>query len=207
MWNKINSPIVICLIVIVALLAFRASIKPKLATEIRGMYEELMTIAEEGANDAEKNKAIQKFAQEISKQIKMGFAQGFKSDTGNKTTIDKDLQFIELKKKIKISDIKFVPAKWQGREQFIFKIKNGTDKYIKSLKLNYEFYKNDELIDLSNDWASEIKILEPNQEFAMSKERQFPSGTKKENEHLYKSDSIKVIITSFDVKDVKLGRD
>lgn len=41
----------------------------------------------------------------------------------------------------------------------------------------------------------------------MSKERQFPSGTKKENEHLYKSDSIKIIITSFDVKDVKPGRD
>ncbi|MCK5578963.1 MAG: hypothetical protein KAI63_05520 [Planctomycetes bacterium] len=201
MWKTINSPIVIAIIIIASLFILKSQMKPTLATEIRGVYKELNAILKDGATDAEKNKAIQKFAQEIAKQIKEGFSAGFKSGEDKKE--DKDKIYIETKKKIKINGIKFVKAKWKGREAFIFVIKNNSDKYIKSLKLNYEFYKNGELIDSENKWISNIKILEPNQGVAHSADRQFPQGTKEEEYDNYKSDEVRIQITSFDIKEMK----
>ena len=122
MWKKINSPIVVCLIAVGGLLLIQTLSKPKLASEVRGLYQELMSIAEEGSNDAEKSLAIQKFATEISKQIKTGFSLGFKSNSDGKK--DKDLEFIEVKDKVVVSGFKFVESSWGGRETFIFKLKN-----------------------------------------------------------------------------------
>lgn len=201
MWNKINSPIVITIIAIASLFVFKATMKPKLASEIRGVYKELTAILEEGASDAEKNKAIQEFAQEIATQIREGFSSGFESNDTEKE--NKDKVYLETKDKIEIRGIKFVEAKWSGREGFIFQIKNNSTKYISSLKLNYEFYKNGELIDCANEWVSNIKILEPNQEIAISEDRQFPSGTPKEEYDKYRSDEVKIQITSFDIKEIE----
>ena len=89
MWKIVNSPIVIAVIVIVSLFAFRFSMKPKLATEIRGVYKEFNTILKDGASDAEKNKAIQKFAQEMATQIKAGFSAGFKSKEKDNSLVQK----------------------------------------------------------------------------------------------------------------------
>ena len=80
MWNKINSPIVITIIAVASLFVLRMTMKPKLASEIRGVYEELNAIIEDSASDAEKSKAIQNFTQEIGTQIREGFAAGFKSN-------------------------------------------------------------------------------------------------------------------------------
>lgn len=80
MWNKINSPIVITIIAVASLFVLRMAMKPKLASEIRGVYEELNAIIEDSASDAEKSKAIQNFTQEIGTQIREGFAAGFKSN-------------------------------------------------------------------------------------------------------------------------------
>jgi len=98
MWKKVNSPIVVCLIAIAGLMFIQNLSKPKLASEVRGLYQELMDIAKDGANDAEKSQVIQQFATEISKQLKNGFSQGFKSDSDGK--MDKDLEFIEVKESI-----------------------------------------------------------------------------------------------------------
>lgn len=203
MWNKINSPIVITIIAIASLFVLRATVQPKLATEIRGAYNELAAILEDAANDAEKNKAIRNFAQEIATQIQEGFSAGFISNDAEKE--DEDKVYLETKNKIEIRGIKFVKAKWSGREGFIFQIKNNSAKHITSLKLNYEFYKNGELIDCANEWVSSIKILEPNQEIAIGGERQLPSGTSEKEYDKYGSDEVKIKITSFDIKEIKQG--
>jgi hypothetical protein len=205
MWKVLNSPIVVCLVVVLALIGLRSSMKPKLAGEIRGVYDELMKIAEDGASDAEKSKAIQRFAQEVSRQLKTGFKEGFSSASDGKVRQDQDLEFLEVRKQVEIVGFKYIKSNWPNREQFLFKIKNNSDKYLTSLKVNYEFYKGTELVDCKNEWVSQIKILEPGQEFAVSENRQFPRGTKPEDEALFKSDTVKISISSFTVKDVKPG--
>ncbi len=198
MWNKINSPIVITIIAVASLFVLRATMKPKLASEIRGAYEELNAILEDGASDAHKTKAIQTFAQEISTQMRAGF----KSDDAKNASETK--VYLETKNKIKIDNIKFVKAKWPGREAFIFQIENKSNKYISNVHLNYEFYKNGELIDCKNKWVTAIKILEPNQKIALSEDRRLvPQGTPKEEYDKYKSDEVKISITSFSVKEMR----
>lgn len=86
--------------------------KPKLASEIRGAYEELNAILEDGASDVHKTKVIQAFAKELSTQMRAGFKL-------NNAT-DETEAYLETKNKIKIGSIKFVKAKWPSHETFIF---------------------------------------------------------------------------------------
>ena len=194
MWKIINSPIVIAIIVIAALFCFRAAMKPKLAGEIRAAYNELNSIIQDGSSDAEKSKAIQQFAQEIGTQIRMGLSEGFKSDNPQKQ--DKDKVYAAVKQKIDITGIKSVQSEWPTHEKIIFMLRNNSDKAISNLRLNYEYYKKGEMIDCRNDWMSEVKILDPNQEIALSQDRTLPKDTNDNS----KSDDVKIKITSFDVK-------
>lgn len=194
MWNKINSPIVITVIAIAALFALRATMKPKLANEIRETYKELVAITEDGASDAQKSKAIKEFAQEIASQIRDGFSAGFKSN--KLQTDDKDKIYAETKQKISISGIKFVKSEWPGREKVIFMVRNGSDKPIGDMKFNYEYYKQGVLIDCANGWTCDVKIFDPNQEIALSQDRTLP----KEETDNYRSDEVKIKLISFNVK-------
>ncbi len=194
MWKIINSPIVITIIAIAALFIFRATMKPKLASEIRGAYEELNSIIQDGASDAEKTKAIQQFAEEISKQFRAGFSAGFKSTEPEKN--DEDKIFAAVKEKLSISGIKLVPTEWQNHEKIIFILKNDSENAISNLILNFEYFKNGEMIDCRNDWINEIKLLEPHQEIALSKSRNLP----KEESDAFKSDEVKIKVTSFGLK-------
>jgi hypothetical protein len=194
MWNKINSPIVITIVAITALFVFMAVTKHKLASEIRGAYDELNAIIKDSASDAQKSKAIQKFAQEIGTQIREGFAAASPTQKD-----DKDSLYTAVKPKITVSGIKQVKSPWQGQEKFIFLVKNNSDYSISNLRLNCEFYKQGELIDCENKWVSEIKILDPNQEIALSQQRSLT----KDDPNNSKSDELKVKITSFDLKQIK----
>lgn len=196
MWKTVNSPIVITIIAIAALFVLKATMKPRLASEIRGVYEELSAIVNDGASDAKKSKAIQTFVQEISAQVRDGFSTGFKSTDPKKE--DRDKVYLAAKQKIGISSVKIVNAEWPGREKVLFVVTNGSDRCISSLKVNYEFYKNGELVDCKNEWVSAIKLLEPNQEIALSQDRVLPKDAPDNS----KSNEVKVKITSFDVKDM-----
>lgn len=203
MWNKINSPIVITIIAIASLFVLKATMKPKLATEIRGAYNELTAIVEDGTSDAEKSKAIQKLIEEIGSQIRTGLSNVFESKDANKNEKNPYKIYLDTKRKVVISDIKYIDAKWKGRENFIFKVKNNSEKYIRSLRLNYEFYRDGELIDVENKWISGIKILEPNQEVIIKGERSYPQGTKDEDIKKYKSTEVRITVMSFNVEDLK----
>lgn len=168
--------------------------KPRLASELRGVYEELNAIVKDGASDAKKSKAIQTFAQEISAQVRDGFSAGFKSTDTNKE--NRDMAYLKAKQKTGISSVKIVNAEWPGREKVLFVVTNGSDKCIGSLRVNYEFYRNGDLIDCKNEWVSAVKLLEPGQEVAISQERALP----KDAPDNFKSDEVRVKITSFDIK-------
>jgi hypothetical protein len=194
MWKYLNSPIVITLIAIAALFIFAGTMKPRLATEIRAAYEELNKIIQDGASDAEKTKAIQQFAKEMATQMRTGFSEGFKSEGNLKE--DEMKIFADTKSKIVISNIKSAHSEWKNSEKIIYKIKNGSNRNISSLRVNYEYYKQGELIDCSNQWINEIKMLVPNEEAAISQTRQLGNDP---NEVL-KSDEVKIKVSSFEIK-------
>ena len=195
MWKTLNSPFVILVIVIIAVFAFKATTKPKLADEIRGAYKELNAVIQDSATDAEKSKAVRAFAQEMATQIREGFAAGLESSKKD----DEYKAYIDTRDKIKISDIRFVKSKWPGREKIVFTVSNDSDKYISNLKLNYQFYKQGELIDSENRWVSEIKILGPGEKIAVGRDRQLPE----EDTDEYRSDGVKIIGTSFDIRQIE----
>jgi hypothetical protein len=196
MWKTINSPIVIACIAIAALFIFRATVKPRLATEIRAAYEELNSIVKDGASDAEKSKAIQQFAQEIATQMRAGFSTGFSaSSSQDNQRKEKDKLYAKTKEKLSISGVKTVPAEWKGHEKTIYMLKNNSNEAVRSLRINYEYYKNGELVDCRNDWVSEVKTLDPNQEIAISHDRTLP-----EDANECKADEVKIKITSFEVQ-------
>jgi hypothetical protein len=194
MWKYINSPIVIVILAISALFVFAGTMKPRLANEIRAAYEELNKIIENGASDVEKTKAIQQFAKEVATQMHNGFSDGLKSNTPQKE--NKDKIFVDTKSKLIISGIKKVKSEWQNGEKVIYSLKNESDKPISNLRVNFEYYKNGELIDCTNDWVSEVKILSPNETIALSHNRQLP----KDPNGALNSDEVKISVTSFDVK-------
>ena len=202
MWKTINSPIVIA---VICLIAFGLIIRPsklKLASEIRGLYEELMKIAEEGSSDAEKTKAIRDFSKEIAAQIRTGFSAGFKTpDSGKKKKSD-DQIFIEIQDKIFVSDFSTIESRYQSREEFMYKITNNSDRHIKQIKVNMEFYKDNKLIDCKNKWVSEIKILGPGKEITVRGYRDIAAETKEEKSTKL-SDVIKGAVTNFIIVKVK----
>ncbi len=112
-----------------------------------------------------KTKAIQAFAQEIGSQIRAGFQAGFGGDKSEGKGAD--ALFVETKQKIKTSFMKYTEPKWAGRESFLFKIRNNSDRHIGTIRLNFGYYKKGELIDCENKWISDIQILEPQHEMAL----------------------------------------
>lgn len=196
MWEKINSPILIAVIVIVAMFILQNSRKPELASEIRGVYEEINAILEDGASDAEKSKAIQEFVTEIGSQVREGFQAGFTSAEGEDNPLK---EFLDAKSDVKIEEFKFITSKWQGRDEYIYKITNKSKHHISQLRLNHEFMKGGELVDVENKWISEIKVLAPGESVAMRGDHSYPNNTKPEDQHLYKLDGVNIKITDFTI--------
>ena len=201
MWKIINSPIIVTLVGVIILGSLIKTPRLRIAPEIRGAYNEINDILSDAASDAEKTKAIQDFAQEIGLQIRSGFSEGFKTpDDGKPGKKSEDQLFIEIKDKIVVFDIESVTSNYSGREEFIYKIKNGSDQYIKQLRVNFEYYKGKKLIDCKNDWISDIKLLVPGQEMALRAYRNVPKENGDNNPST--ADEIKGVVTSFSIAKV-----
>ena len=50
---------------------------------------------------------------------------------------------------------------------------------------------------------NEIKILEPGQEVAVNEDRQFPKKDNEQEQQQYKSDNVKIVVTSFEIKNIE----
>jgi hypothetical protein len=198
MWKVLNSPIVVVIVAAILLAVVMQTRKPHLAGEMRGVYDELMHIAEDGASDAKKTKAIQDFAQELAKQMREGFSAGFKSADGEKE--NRDVAFLAVQEKLQIEGLKSAPSQWGNRQRHLATLVNNSDKAIGQIQLHLTYTRNGELLDVENKWLNEIKILKPGQSVAFDIERSLPSKLKEDELEAFTADKVDVMISGFDIK-------
>ena len=197
MTKIINTPIFIALFVVASLFILKAQTKPKMASEIRGAYNELISIAEEAGTDGEKSKAIQAFAEEIATQIREGFKAGFDSPEKDKKESAEE-KFLRLKGQISVSEPEITPSSQKNLQSFIYRITNHMDVPIKQIRVNYEYYRGDSLIDVENKWISEVKALAPEESIAI-KGKRFLQGYQTDEElDAMKYDRVVLTVTGFE---------
>lgn len=194
--NKIiNSPIAITLIVILAAFVLAKQNKAHLAGEIQATYDTLVAIAADATSDAEKTKAVQDLAEQLANQIKVGFSSGWNSTQES----DKKFSFLEVRKQIKIENLKEIPTQWETRQSVIFTLKNESDYPIEHINLNLDYYKDGILIDTKHKSLHGIKILAPGEATSVKEERSFPKRDNPEEMEALIFDSVKANITSFQI--------
>ncbi len=194
--NKIiNSPIAITLIVILAAFVLAKQNKAHLAGEIQATYDTLVAIAADATSDAEKTKAVQDLAEQLANQIKVGFSSGW----NNNDESDKKFSFLEVRKQIKIENLKEIPTQWETRQSVIFTLKNESDYPIEHINLNLDYYKDGILIDTKHKSLHGIKILAPGEATSVKEERSFPKRDNPEEMEALIFDSVKANITSFQI--------
>ena len=197
--NKIiNSPIVITVIVIVAAFVLVFQTKPKLASEIRAVYDEIIAIAEEAGSDAEKTIAIREFSEQIATQLKTGFSSGFSSG-GDKES--RDEKFLRTKKDVSVAEIREIQSEWNGRQTVLFRVENGSEFALTQLKVNLEFYRDDTLIDVKNESLHEIKVLDAGESITVKKDRSTPNSLSDEEKAAFTFDEVRASVSSFNVVD------
>jgi hypothetical protein len=174
----------------------KSQMKPHLGSEIRGAYEELIAIAEDASSDADKTKAIQDFAEQIAGQMKAGFSSGFSSG-GDDGEESKDAKFLRIKKQIKLLGIKEVPSQYSSRQGVLFSVKNESEFPVKSIKVNFDYYRAGELIDTKNEWLNEIEVLDAGESINLKKDRSLPNGLSEPEKIAFTFDEVKASITSF----------
>lgn len=196
--NKIiNSPIVVAIFVVVSLFILKAQTKPKIASEIRGAYDEIISIAEEASSDGEKSKAIQAFAEDIATQLREGFQAGFDSSTKDKKE-SREETFLRLKDQIALSKPEISSSSQKNMQTFIYRITNNIDVPIKQVKVNYEYYRGDSLIDVENKWISEVKALATGESVAVKGKRYLQGYENDDELDAMKYDRVLLSITDFD---------
>lgn len=196
--NKlINSPIVIAVIVIIAAFVLKAQTKPHLASEIRGAYDEIIRIAEEAGADAEKTEAIREFSEQIASQLKAGFSSGFSSGD----TESREAKFLRARQDVSIAEVREIQSEWNGRQTVLFKIENSSEFALSQLKVNLEFYRDGELIDVKNETLHEIKVLDAGERVAAKKDRNTPNSLSDEEKAAFTFDEVRATITSFNIVD------
>lgn len=196
--NKIiNSPIVITLIVILSVVVMKSQMKPHLGSEIRGAYDELIAIAEDASTDADKTKAIQDFAEQVAGQLKAGFSSGFSS--GDDDEESTDAKFLRVKKQIKVEGIKEVPSQYNGRQSVLFNVTNESELPVKSIKVNFDYFRAGVLIDTKNEWLNEIEVLDAGESINLKKDRSISNDLSDEEKVAFTFDEVKASITSFRV--------
>jgi len=195
----INSPIVITLIAIIAAFVLVSKMDTKLGSEMRGAYDALIDIAEDASSDAEKTKAIQDFAEQISSQLREGFTAGFSSGDDDKES--REEKFLRTLDKVTVSDVREIPSEWKGRQTVLFKIENGSDYALTQIKVNLEYYRDGELIDVKNENLHGIKVLDAGADFIAKKDRNTPNHLTDEEKANHAYDSVEVSVTSFNISD------
>lgn len=196
----LNSPLFIALLVIASFYLIKTQTKPVLASEISGVYEEVIRIAEEGGSDIEKTKALESFAKEVASQLRSGFSMGFASEEKEKEE-SREAKFLRIKEAIKIIDYKELETGRNSTQEFVYRLKNESDLPIRQIRINYEYYYEDTLIDAENDWISEIKVLAPNESIALKQNRNLPRDLSDEALAAASFDRVEISITSFDTVD------
>jgi hypothetical protein len=191
----INSPIVITIIVIIAAFVLKSQSDFKLGSEMRGAYDALIDIAEDASSDEDKTKAIQDFAEQIASQLKEGFSAGFASGDDDKES--REAKFLRTLENVQVTEIREIPSEWKGRQTVLFKIENNSEYPLSQIKVNLEYYRDGELIDVKNESLHEIKVLDAGKSFTAKEDRNMPNHLTEEEKATHPYDEVRVSVTSF----------
>lgn len=177
--NKfINSPIFITLLVLLTLLSYHSFNKNIAASEIRSVYNELLSISEDAKNDLEKKKIIEGFVKESLKQFNNALPKNENNEKNDfETKQEKENQlYFSTKRKIEITQPNIINnlANSNVKRKYIYKVKNNSDQYLSSVNHTVSFYKNNEFVEVEEDWGR-IKLA-PGEEKIFSKSI-FDKGT------------------------------
>jgi hypothetical protein len=181
LWAFLNSPIFL-VIFGAALISGGYFVSSQLAAKYR--TQAILSGIREAAEDFEKNPddgAIKKMISAIIGQAAKGIKDGFQK----MGSIDpqKDLEdFRVLRQKLLISDVQLAPIGWKGQEKVIGKITNTSDKPLQNIQLQITFFDAaGKLMDVTNKWISEIKVLEPHESIGFSETRSYAQMNDKDD--------------------------
>ena len=194
----INSPIVITIIIIISAFVLKTQMKTDLALEIRGAYDEIISIAEDAGSDTGKTRAIQDFAEQIALQLKQGFSAGFSSNR-DENGESPDEKFLRIKKNVHVTEVRQVQSEWPGKQSILFRVENKSEYPIKQIRVNLEFYKGGKLFDVKNEWLNEVTVLDTDEIFTAKKDRNIPNQLTEEEKAEFTFDEVKVFVTSFHI--------
>lgn len=192
-WKFLNSRIGSALIFLAGFAAITIIVSTVMFSIGVGWINGNLSKLSEKANDPNSYAVVQNIASGISGALKKGFLSGSDSQA------DQTLEFLDCKKNVKLLDVKMTNSSQKGLEKYLFRIVNNSDRCISQIKVNFTFYNdNGELLDATNKWISEIKVLEPGQEIVLSDNR-WLRKSKDSEEYEGRSSSIKVQIVSFEI--------
>ena len=154
MWKIINSPIVIAIVIILSFITYDHFRKNSGASEMRGLYNELLSISEDATGDLEKKKIISSFVKEASKQMREGFSS-FGNDEHKNKQAKENKHYFEVKKQIQITKPKVMETKRYSKTQkvVIYQVKNNSSEYLSKVGHTIEFYYQGDLLELKEEWG------------------------------------------------------
>lgn len=158
MWKVINSPIIITIVALLLLVSYDQYRKGPAANEIRGIYDELLSISEDATSDLEKKKIITSFVKEAGKQIREGF-NSFNNEEQRKKKAEENKHYFDIRKKVHITKPKVVETKRYSKTQksVIYQVKNNSPEYLSKVGHTIEFYYQGELLEIKEEWGN-IKL-------------------------------------------------
>jgi len=149
MWKTINSPIIITLVLLIALASYNQFRKNTAASELRAVYEELISISEDAKDDLARKKLIEGVVKEAAKQIKEGFSS-FSSDEDKKKKAEENKRFFKTKNQLVITTSRIVNV----QKKVIYQIKNGSKDYLSRVAHTVELYNQGELVEVKEEWGN-----------------------------------------------------
>ncbi len=141
---------------------------------------------------------LKEISSNIVGQISEGIREGF-SSSGGESEAAKYKTFSEIKSSIEFTDVKKVFSPFNTNEKFIGQITNKSSKAIRGIHLAVSYYdKNDQLIDVGNEWLSNLPYLEAGERAPFSFSRSIGShNDKQETINDRRSERINVQISQF----------
>lgn len=132
-WKIINSPLIVVLIAL--------SIWPILTVLSGSLAVKL---------------GVQQIAETVSEEVVEPF-QNMSSEQDEKHKNE-----IDVLKKMTVSNIAFAPTSWTGKLKIIGTITNNSTHAVKGLHVSSSVYQNETLVNVNNDWLSNLKYISPN---------------------------------------------
>jgi hypothetical protein len=192
-WKFLNSRIGSVLVFLVGFATITIIVSTVMFSIGVGWINGNLSKLSEKANDPNSYAVVQNIASGISGSLKKGFSSGSDRQT------DQTLEYLNCKKKVGLLDVKMTNSSQKGLEKYLFKVVNNSDQYISQIKVNFTFYNDKgDVLDATNKWLSEIKVLDPGQEIVLSGDR-WLRKSKDSEEYEGQSSSVKGQIVSFDI--------